>query len=220
LGLGWASNNFHFFSFYKTRFAQFSPKLNTQTLSVTMPPFQSCRLAFVGGGNMATAIISGLLNTGVTPASHITVSEPVDAIRSKLNALGVGTTISNVDATANADIVVLAVKPQVTSTVCTELASAWSTRSTLPTVLSIAAGITSASLCDWLQTSDGRVAHVVRAMPNTPALVGEGASGVFARPEVTEEEKQLVGALLGSISHATEWVSDEGMLDVVTGLSG
>jgi pyrroline-5-carboxylate reductase len=57
-------------------------------------------------------------------------------------------------------------------------------------------------------------------MPNTPALVGEGAAGVFARPEVTTEERELVGALLGSVSHATEWVSSEEMLDVVTGLSG
>jgi pyrroline-5-carboxylate reductase len=105
--------------------------------------------------------------------------------------------------------------------VCAELAAAWATRSSaLPTVLSIAAGITLASLCDWLRTPDGRVAHIVRAMPNTPALVGQGAAGVFARPEVTEEERQLVGTLLGSICHATEWVSDEGMLDVVTGLSG
>jgi pyrroline-5-carboxylate reductase len=185
-----------------------------------MPRFQSCKLAFIGGGNMATAIISGLLNTGTTPASHITVSEPVDAARSKLAALGVCTTTSNASATAEADIVVIAVKPQVAPLVCAELAAAWATRSALPTVLSIAAGVTLASLCDWLRTPDGRVAHIVRAMPNTPALVGQGAAGVFARPEVTGEEKQLVGTLLGSVCHATEWVSDEAMLDVVTGLSG
>jgi pyrroline-5-carboxylate reductase len=185
-----------------------------------MPPFQSCKIAFIGGGNMATAIISGLLNTGATPKSHITVSEPVEAARSKFSALGVQTTISNADATADADIVVIAVKPQVTSAVCAELAAAWASRAVLPTVLSIAAGITLASLCDWMRIPDGRVAHIVRAMPNTPALVGEGATGVFARPEVTDEEKELLGTLLGSISHATEWVSNEGMLDVVTGLSG
>jgi pyrroline-5-carboxylate reductase len=185
-----------------------------------MPSIGSCKLAFIGGGNMATAIISGLLNTGVTPASHITVSEPVEAARSKLNTLGVNTTTSNVDATKDADVVVIAVKPQVTGTVCAELASAWASRSTLPTVLSIAAGITSASLCDWLRTKEGQVPHIVRAMPNTPALVGEGATGLFASPEVTGEEKELIGELLGSISRATEWVSEEGMLDVVTGLSG
>ena len=169
---------------------------------------------------MATAIISGLVSTSTTPASHITVSEPVDAVRTKLAALGVRTTTSNATATADADIVVIAVKPQVTSVVCAELAQAWATRSPLPTVLSIAAGITLSSLADWMRTPDGRVPHVVRAMPNTPALVGQGAAGVFARPEVTAEERELVGTLLGSISHATEWVGDEGMLDVVTGLSG
>jgi pyrroline-5-carboxylate reductase len=184
-----------------------------------MPTLQSCKLAFIGGGNMGTAIISGLIRTGITP-SHMTISEPLDAARSKLAALGVHTTNSNADATVGADIVVIAVKPQVALTVCTELASAWATRSALPTVLSIAAGITLTSLSDWLRTPDGRVPHIVRAMPNTPALVGEGAAGVFARAEVTGEEKELVGELLGSVSHATEWVSDEEMLDVVTGLSG
>ena len=184
-----------------------------------MPPLQSCKLAFIGGGNMATAMISGLLSTGITP-SHITVSEPVDTVRSKLAALHICTTNSNVIATAEADIVVIAVKPQVAHTVCAELASAWAKRSAFPTVLSIAAGVTLGSLSDWLRTPDNRVAHIVRAMPNTPALVGEGAAGVFASPDVTVEEKELMGGLLGSVSHATEWVSDEGMLDVVTGLSG
>jgi pyrroline-5-carboxylate reductase len=184
-----------------------------------MPPFQSCKLAFIGGGNMATAIIGGLLSTDIHP-SNITVSEPLDVVRSKLAALNVRTTTSNANATADADIVIIAVKPTVTNTVCAELASAWAARSTLPTVLSIAAGITLASLCNWLRTPDGRMPHIVRAMPNTPALVGEGATGLIAMAEVTVEEKKLVGALIGSISHATEWVSDEGMLDVVTGLSG
>jgi pyrroline-5-carboxylate reductase len=185
-----------------------------------MSAFGSCKLAFIGGGNMATAIISGLLATGVTPASNITVSEPFEASRTKIGTLGVHTTTSNVDASKDADIIVIAVKPQVMATVCTELATAWAGRSKLPTVLSIAAGITSASLCDWMRTTDGSVPHIVRAMPNTPALVGEGATGLFARPEVTGEEKELVGALLGSISRATEWVSSEEMLDVVTGISG
>jgi pyrroline-5-carboxylate reductase len=183
-----------------------------------MPPLQSCKIAFIGGGNMATAIIRGLSTT--VPLSHLTVSEPLDAARTKLRALGVHTTNSNADATAEVDLVVVAVKPQVARTVCTELASAWATRSKLPTVLSIAAGITLASLSDWLRLPGGRSPHIVRAMPNTPALVGEGATGVFAGPDVTADEKELVGALMDSISHATEWVASEPMLDVVTGLSG
>jgi pyrroline-5-carboxylate reductase len=183
-----------------------------------MPPLQSCKLAFIGGGNMATAIIGGLGST--VPLSQITVSEPLEAARSKFAALGVRTTSSNADATAEADLVVIAVKPQVARTVCAELASAWATRSSLPTVVSIAAGVTLASLGDWLRTPDGRAAHIVRVMPNTPALVGEGAAGVLPGPEVTEDEKKTVETLLESISHATEWVANERMLDVVTGLSG
>jgi pyrroline-5-carboxylate reductase len=87
-------------------------------------------------------------------------------------------------------------------------------------VVSIAAGITLDSLKGWLKTGDGRTAHTVRTMPNTPALVGEGASGVFASADVTPAEKELVNALLGSVSKATEWVDREELLDVVTGLSG
>lgn len=179
----------------------------------------STKIAFIGGGNMGAAIISGLLATGISP-SNITVSEPFDAARAKVSALGVQTTTSNIDAAANADIVVIAVKPQVMRGVCTELGRAWASRSSLPTVLSIAAGITLGSLSEWLKTSGDRVAHIVRVMPNTPALVGEGATGAVAGPGVTEEEKKLVGTLLESISNATEWVASEELLDVVTGLSG
>lgn len=169
---------------------------------------------------MCTAIISGLLNTKSIPASQITVSEPLDAVRTRLSALGVNTTTSNATATQDASIVVIAVKPQITSTVCKELGVAWTQRETLPTVLSIAAGVTLTSLTGWLTTSDGRVPHVVRAMPNTPALVGEGAAGLFAASEVAGGEREAVGALLGSVCSVVEWVESEGMLDVVTGLSG
>ncbi len=184
-----------------------------------MGPLQASKLAFIGGGNMAIAIVSGLLSNDIK-AQNILVSEPWDVNREKIEALGVQTTTSNAEAGQEADIVILAVKPQVTKTVCEELAVAWSKRATLPTVLSIAAGITLASLQEWLGTSDGRIAHIVRAMPNTPALVGEGAVGLMPTIECTPDEKQLISELLGSISHATEWVDKEELLDVVTGLSG
>ncbi|KAL3456738.1 pyrroline-5-carboxylate reductase dimerization-domain-containing protein [Aspergillus heterothallicus] len=184
-----------------------------------MPSLQSSKLAFIGGGNMASAIIGGLLDQGIA-ADNITVSEPWEVNRDKVAALGVRTTTDNVVAGGDADIVIIAVKPQVTKGVCEELANAWSERSTLPVVVSIAAGITLASLAQWLKTKDGRTAHLVRVMPNTPALVGEGASGLFASEDVTGEEKELVSALLGSVSKATEWVDKEELIDVVTGLSG
>ncbi|KIA75659.1 Pyrroline-5-carboxylate reductase [Aspergillus ustus] len=184
-----------------------------------MPSLQSSKLAFIGGGNMASAIIGGLLNQGI-PAQNITVSEPWDVNREKIAGLGVHTTTDNVAAGGDADLVIIAVKPQVTKAVCEELAKAWSSREGLPVVVSIAAGITLASMAQWLRTSDGRTAHLVRVMPNTPALVGEGASGLFASADVTDDEKELVSALLGSVSKATEWVDSEELIDVVTGLSG
>ncbi|KAJ5540777.1 hypothetical protein N7494_005853 [Penicillium frequentans] len=184
-----------------------------------MPSLQDSKLAFIGGGNMASAIIGGLVNKGVNK-QNITVSEPWDVNREKLAAVGVKTTTDNTEAGANADIVIIAVKPQVTKGVCEELGASWSKRTTLPVVVSIAAGITLSSLEEWSRTPDGRSAHVVRVMPNTPALVGEGASGAYASADVTSEEKELVNALLSSVSKATEWVNKEELLDVVTGLSG
>lgn len=185
-----------------------------------MAPLQDSKLAFIGGGNMASAIIKGLVTQGINK-QNITVSEPWDVNRNKLAAEGVRTTTANIEAGGEADLVVIAVKPQVAKSVCQELGSAWSKRKSLPVVVSIAAGITLGSLRDWLRTSDGgRTAHVVRVMPNTPALLGEGASGIFASEDVDENEKELVNGLLGSVSKATEWVDKEELLDVVTGLSG
>lgn len=171
---------------------------------------------------MASAIISGL--TATTFAAHksaIHVSEPWDVNRTKIAALGVRTTTSNAEAAAGASILILAVKPQVAKAVCEELAAgAWKETGELPLVVSIAAGITVGSLRKWSTTSQGRVPPVVRVMPNTPALLGEGASGVFAGEGVSEAQRELVTAVLGSVSKATEWVASEELLDVVTGLSG
>lgn len=168
---------------------------------------------------MASAIIGGLANQGIDK-QNIIVSEPWDVNREKIAATGVRTTTSNVEAGQDADLIIIAVKPQVTKTVCQELGASWAHRATLPIVVSIAAGITLDSLREWTKTSEGKTAPIVRVMPNTPALVGEGASGLYASEDVKENEKQLVDALLGSVSKATEWVDKEELLDVVTGLSG
>ncbi|KAJ5983641.1 Pyrroline-5-carboxylate reductase [Penicillium waksmanii] len=184
-----------------------------------MPSLQQSALAFIGGGNMASAIIGGLLSNSV-PKTNITVSEPWEVNRNKLAATGVNTTTDNVVAGGSADLIIIAVKPQVTKGVCEELAKSWAGRQSLPVIVSIAAGITLSSLQEWSTTPDGRSPHVVRVMPNTPALVAEGASGAFASADVTPDEKDLVNELLGSVSKATEWVDKEDLLDVVTGLSG
>lgn len=184
-----------------------------------MPSIQDCKIAFLGGGNMASAIISGLTAKG-TSKSNIIVSEPWEVNRGKLDAQGIPTTTSNVEASSAADIIILAVKPQVVKGVCEELGAAWGDRTNLPVVVSVAAGVLLSSLVEWTKTTDGRTAHVVRVMPNTPALVGEGASGIFAGEDVTKEERELVTALMSSVSKATEWVDKEELIDVVTGLSG
>lgn len=168
---------------------------------------------------MAGAIIGGLVAKGVNK-QNVFVSEPWDVNRNKLAEKGVRVTTSNVEAAQEANIVVIAVKPQVAKVVCEELGASWASRSTLPVIVSIAAGITLKSLQEWSKLSDGRTAHVVRVMPNTPALVGEGASGLFASDDVTPEEKELVSGLLASVSKASEWVDKEELIDVVTGISG
>ncbi|KAI1843822.1 hypothetical protein JX266_010081 [Neoarthrinium moseri] len=180
---------------------------------------QNSKICFIGGGNMAAAIIGGLAAKGLDK-QNICVSEPWDVNREKMAALGVRTTTSNVEAGQDADVLILAVKPQVAKGVCQELGASWAERKTLPVVVSIAAGITLVSLVEWFKLSDGRTPHVVRVMPNTPALVGEGASGLYAGSDVTAAEKELVTSLLSSFSKATEWVDKEELLDVVTGLSG
>ncbi|KAF5027133.1 hypothetical protein F66182_759 [Fusarium sp. NRRL 66182] len=183
------------------------------------PSLQDARITFLGGGNMAAAIIGGLLANSI-PKQNIYVSEPWDVNRNKMADKGVRTTTDNKEAAADADLVILAVKPQVAKGVCEELSSAWAGRNSLPVVISIAAGITLASIAQWFKGDNGTAPPIVRVMPNTPALVGEGASGLYAAKDVTDAEKALASALLGSVSKATEWVDKEELLDVVTGLSG
>ncbi|KAI1474540.1 hypothetical protein K445DRAFT_316225 [Daldinia sp. EC12] len=180
---------------------------------------EKSKLGFIGGGNMAGAIIGGLVAKGINK-QNIIVSEPWEVNRDKIKATGVHTTASNAEASQDADLLVLAVKPQVTKGVCQELAGAWTGRTSLPLIVSIAAGITLASLKEWLKLTDGRTPHIIRVMPNTPALLGEGASGLYASDDVSQEEKDLTAALLGSVSKVTEWVDREKLIDVVTGLSG
>ncbi|KAI2630573.1 pyrroline-5-carboxylate reductase [Xylaria nigripes] len=180
---------------------------------------QNSKLAFIGGGNMAGAIIGGLSTKGISK-QNISVAEPWDVNRNKMSEIGVHTTVSNVEAAQDAEILVISVKPQVTKVVCQELAAAWAQRVSTPLIISIAAGITLNTLKTWLTLADGRIPHIVRVMPNTPALVGEGASGLFADASVTPAEKELASALVASISRVAEWVDREEHIDVVTGLSG
>lgn len=167
-------------------------------------------IAFIGGGNMARCLIAGLVRQGV-PASCIRVAEPIEAVRSKLEAdFGVHVFADASSAANGAATWVLAVKPQVMRTVCAAL-------SQLPAalVVSIAAGITTAQLEQWL----GGDQAVVRAMPNTPALLGAGVTGLYANAGVSPEQRQHTSQLLSSAG-ITVWIEAEQEMDAVTAVSG
>lgn len=170
-------------------------------------------VAFIGGGNMARSLIGGLVARGTPPAS-IRVAEPVAELREALaRDFDVAVFADGREAVTGAGTWVLAVKPQVMRTVCDSLAS--EARSQRPLVVSIAAGITTAQLDRWL----GGDAAVVRSMPNTPALLGAGVTGLFANARVDDAGRARAEALLGAAG-ATVWIDDEARMDAVTAVSG
>jgi pyrroline-5-carboxylate reductase len=167
-------------------------------------------LAFIGGGNMASAIIGGLIKQG-TPASRILVVEPFEEARQRLQAQFGVRVLAAADATlTEAGLVIWAVKPQ------TFKEAAQQTRDFCANALhlSVAAGIRSDSIANWLGTE-----RVVRAMPNPPALVGLGQTGLFARTAVTPNDKAWVEQVVATTG-ALLWVKDEPLLDAVTAISG
>ncbi|QDH69321.1 pyrroline-5-carboxylate reductase [Marilutibacter alkalisoli] len=181
----------------------------TPQSQVPSPP----SIAFIGGGNMARSLIAGLVAHGMAAAS-IRVAEPVEALRSALHDdYGVATFAGAAEAVDGAGTWVFAVKPQVMRAVCAELAG--TAQSSRPLVVSIAAGITSDQLDRWL---DGGLA-VVRTMPNTPALLGAGITGLFANAHVDAQQRAQAGHILSSAGE-TVWIDDETLMDAVTAESG
>jgi len=169
------------------------------------------RIAFVGGGNMASALIGGLLKKGVD-ASWISVIEVSPAARERLAARhGVRASTAPDAATQKADTLVLAVKPQDLRPAAAALAG--SVRGRL--VISIAAGVRLEALSRWL----GGHRKLVRCMPNTPALIGAGISGLYALPEVSQDERKRTETILGAVGEVV-WLSEERLLDPVTAVSG
>ena len=170
-------------------------------------------IAFIGGGNMARSLVGGLVARGVD-AARIRVSEPVPALREALHqAFGVDVADGNAEAVAGARTWVLAVKPQVLRGVCEALAPL--AQEARPLVVSIAAGIPSQQIERWL---GGGIA-VVRCMPNTPALLGAGVTGLYANPRVDATGRDSAQALL-SAAGQTVWIDDETQMDAVTAVSG
>jgi pyrroline-5-carboxylate reductase len=167
-------------------------------------------IAFIGGGNMASAIIGGLLKNGMA-ASQLQVVEPLEEQRSKLQQqFGLTVHASAGEALVSAGLVVWAVKPQTFKDAA--LQTRFHTKAALH--LSVAAGITSSSMAHWLGTE-----RIVRTMPNTPALVGKGMTALFARPAVTAADRLSVERVMQPTGDLL-WLLDEAQLDAVTALSG
>ncbi len=171
------------------------------------------QIAFIGGGNMATSIIGGLIKQGESKASLIHVSDPSAEQRQTLQKnFGVQTHADNLDAVAKADVVIMAVKPQVMKTVLEPLQATLSKRQ--PLLISIAAGISLDSLRSWSGCK-----AIVRSMPNTPALLSLGATGLFASKDVSIDQRNMADSLLRAVG-LTVWVKTEAEIDAVTAVSG
>ncbi|WP_333954686.1 pyrroline-5-carboxylate reductase [Psychrobacter sp. S4(2024)] len=171
------------------------------------------KISFIGGGNMAQALISGLVSCGVKP-SLITVADPSSEAREQLAAKGLNTVDPTADAKAaviDADIVVLAVKPQVMKAVV----SSFSDILDKQLVISVAAGLSTELLSDMLGGYD----NIVRAMPNTPAMIQMGATGLYGTDNISAEQKQLATAVMEA-SGLVMWVDNEEHMHAVTAVSG
>ncbi len=167
---------------------------------------------FIGAGKMATALVQGMLRARVARDDTIVASDPVEAARTSLQAeSGIAVFESNLDVVKQSEVVVLAVKPQSMSHVLEELRRAITPEHL---VISIAAGITIESIVSGL----GQHTRVVRVMPNTPALIGEGISAFALGKGARPEDAALVEDLLGAVGQSVKVT--ESMLDAVTGLSG
>jgi pyrroline-5-carboxylate reductase len=178
-----------------------------------MQPTELARIAFIGGGNMARALIAGLLRQAL-PAHQITVGEPAaEARRSLQRECGIEASDDNAAAVRDATLVVLAVKPQDAAQVLRSLHPAL--LAAKPVVLSIAAGLRIADLARACPPGTA----IVRAMPNRAALVGAGVTGLYAPPAVTAGQRALAERV-GAAAGRTIWLRSEAELDVVTALSG
>jgi pyrroline-5-carboxylate reductase len=170
-------------------------------------------LAFIGGGNMAGSLIGGLITDGWDPARIRVADTSTQRLEQLSQQFPIKTTTSNTDAAGQADIILLAVKPQVIKSVAQELAGIVAQQQ--PLVISIAAGIPASALGNWL----GKSTAIVRAMPNTPAMVQSGAAALYANASVSEDQRSIAESILRAVGIVI-WVDDEAQMDAVTALSG
>jgi pyrroline-5-carboxylate reductase len=185
----------------------------TRVSSCIVTTMNNTTLTFIGGGNMAGSLIGGLIADGWDPACIRVADTSTQRLRQLSEQFAITTTTSNSEAAVHADVIVLAVKPQIIKSVTQEIAGIVSQQQ--PLIISIAAGIPAAALGNWL----GKSAAIVRTMPNTPALVQSGATALYASTSVTEEQRSIAESILRSVGVAI-WVDDEAQMDAVTALSG
>jgi pyrroline-5-carboxylate reductase len=169
----------------------------------------NCNISFIGGGNMAQALIGGLISRGLPP-TRITVSDTVEKVRALLAEKDLHVTDDNAEAIRDADIVLFAVKPQVLASVLKPLKGLFEGK----LVMSIVAGAEIATIANLLDTN-----RIVRVMPNTPALVQTGAHGLYATEAVNAQDRELASQVLAATG-LTIWVNSEEQIDAVTAVSG
>ncbi len=171
------------------------------------------KIAFIGGGNMGSALVTGLIASG-TARDNFVVADPDNAKRAQLQSrLAVPTTENNKDAVVASDIIVLAVKPQDLRAVATDLAPVVDRARHL--VISLAAGVRTAALRAWF----GAKTPIIRVMPNTPALVGGGTTALFATECVSAAQREAAESIMRAVG-VTLWLDDERLMDAVTAVSG
>lgn len=168
------------------------------------------RVGFIGGGNMAEAMLGGMLKQGFAP-SDLRVTEPNPVRRADLESRFGVLVEASPQQTLAVDVLVLAVKPQILREVLVNMPKL----AAETCVLSIAAGVRAVDIRRWLNGHE----QVVRAMPNTPALVGAGVAGLYALPAVHEAQRARAAQVLDAVGQ-TLWVAEESLLDAVTALSG
>lgn len=179
-----------------------------------MQQHNNARIGIIGGGNMGSCLIGGLIQHGYT-ADKITVSDSHPEKRDVLaQQWGINILTDNKTLISTVDILVLAVKPQSMRAVITEIQPAFNPKQTL--CISIAAGITTMQIQNWLQADS---APIIRAMPNTPALLGYGITGLFANEHVSALQKNTTETILRALGEIV-WIEKESLMDVVTALSG
>lgn len=192
----------------------------------------SSKIAFIGAGNMAKAIIGGLVAEGFKRINLIASGPRQETLDKVAAEFGINITTDNKTAASQADVVVLAVKPQMLKEVCLDLANSLGHK---PLIISLAAGITTDSIANWLNhkpsllerslismisiNADHADHAIVRCMPNTPSQVRVGASGLFANAEVSAAQRSTANTILGAVG-IVQWVNDEALINPVTAVSG